>query len=213
MIEELKQRVFRLLLMLPTQKLVVSTGGNVSARDEKSGFVIIKPSGVPYEQLRETDLVVVDSSGNKIEGNLKPSSDTLSHLYIYKHMPEIMGIVHTHSPYATAFASAEMPIPVIFSEMAEEFDGEIPVTDFVLVGDDAIGEQVVKFGEKTKAVLLRRHGVFTMGKTPEKAVDLAILAENAAHTAWLSMMLKPPVQLDKATIDALYYRQQNIYGQ
>ena len=113
-------------------------------------------------------------------------------MYIYKNMPDINGIVHTHSPYATAFAAAERPIPVLFTETAEEFGGEIPLSEFVLIGDEAIGEQVVKFGAKTKAVVLRKHGIFTIGASPEKAVDLAILAENSAFIAWLSIHLESP---------------------
>jgi len=213
MLEDLKLRVSRLLAMLPVNNLVCSTGGNVSARDPESNYVVIKPSGVPYEKLSPDSLVVVDSQGKKIEGKFKPSSDTASHLYIYKNVPEINGIVHTHSPYATAFAAVEKPIPVIFTETAEEFGGEIPLSEFVLVGDEAIGEQVVKYGSKTKAVVLRKHGIFTMGATPEKAVDLAILAENSAFVAWLSFHLGPPAPLSEKDIQALYYRQQNVYGQ
>lgn len=213
MLAELKNRVCRLLSLLPKNNLVRSTGGNVSARDPESGFVVIKPSGVPYEELSPEALVVVNDQGKVIEGKFKPSSDTASHLYIYQKMPDINGIVHTHSPYATAFAAAEKPIPVIFSETAEEFGGEIPLSEFVLVGDQAIGEQVVKFGTKTKAVLLRRHGVFTIGATPEKAVDLAILAENSAFIAWLCIHLNPFTPLPAKEIKALYDRQQNVYGQ
>ncbi len=213
MLAELKNRVCRLLSLLPKNNLVRSTGGNVSAREPESGFVVIKPSGVPYEELSPEALVVVNDQGKVIEGKFKPSSDTASHLYIYQKMPDINGIVHTHSPYATAFAAAERPIPVIFSETAEEFGGEIPLSEFVLVGDRAIGEQVVKFGTKTKAVLLRRHGVFTIGATPEKAVDLAILVENSAFIAWLSLHLNPFAPLPDKEIKALYDRQQNVYGQ
>jgi L-ribulose-5-phosphate 4-epimerase len=213
MLEELKMRVSQLLAKLPENHLVCSTGGNVSARDLETGFVVIKPSGVPYEDLSPDALVVVDDQGNRVEGKFKPSSDTASHIYIYQKMPEINGIVHTHSPYATAFAAAERPIPVLFSETAEEFGGEIPLTEFVLVGDEAIGEQVVKYGAKTKAVILRKHGIFTLGSTPEKAVDLSILAENSAFVAWLSFHLNPPLPLSQKDIQALYFRQQNIYGQ
>jgi L-ribulose-5-phosphate 4-epimerase len=213
MLEELKQRVSQLLAVLPESNLVCSTGGNVSARDPESNYVVIKPSGVPYEELSPEVLVVVDGQGNKVEGKFKPSSDTASHLYIYRNMPEINGIVHTHSPYATAFAAAERPIPVLFTETAEEFGGEIPISEFVLIGDDAIGEQVVKYGAKTKAVVLRKHGIFTIAFTPEKAVDLAILVENSAHIAWLSYHLNSPTPLAEKDIQALYYRQQNIYGQ
>jgi L-ribulose-5-phosphate 4-epimerase len=213
MLEDLKSRVSQLLAMLPENNLVRSTGGNVSARDPESHYVVIKPSGVPYKELSPDFLVIVDERGNKIEGMFKPSSDTASHLFIYKSMPDINGIVHTHSPYATAFAASEMPIPVIFTETAEEFGGEIPLSDFVLVGDEAIGEQVVKYGSKTKAVVLRKHGIFTIGESPEKAVDLAILAENSALVAWLSFHLSLPKPLSDKDIDALYYRQQNVYGQ
>ncbi len=209
----LKLRVSRLLSALPENQLVCSTGGNISARDPATGYVVIKPSGVPYKELSPEALVVVDEQGNKIDGNLKPSSDTASHLYIYKQMPAIHGIVHTHSPYATAFAAAEKPIPVLFTETAEEFGGEIPISDFVLVGDEAIGEQVVKFGAKSRAVVLRKHGIFTMGSSPEKAVDLAILAENSAYIAWLSFHLNSPKPLSDDQIQALYFRQQNVYGQ
>ena len=179
----------------------------------ESGYIVIKPSGVSYAELSPDSLVVVDEQGRKIEGKFKPSSDTASHLYIYKNMPDINGIAHTHSPYATAFAAAEKPIPVLFTETAEEFGGEIPLSEFVLIGDEAIGEQVVKFGFKTKAIVLRRHGIFTIGASPEKAVDLAILAENSAFTAWLSIHLSPPTSLSDKDIQALYFRQQNVYGQ
>jgi len=212
-LEDLRLRVSQLLAFLPENNLVCSTGGNVSARDPGSNYVVIKPSGVPYKDISPETLVVVDMQGNKIEGNFKPSSDTASHLYIYQKMPAINGIVHTHSPYATAFAAAEKPIPVVFSETAEEFGGEIPLSEFALVGDEAIGEQVVKYGSKAKAVVLRKHGIFTIGPSPEKAVDLAILAENSAFIAWLSFHLNPPAPLSEKDIQALYYRQQNVYGQ
>jgi len=213
MLEELKIRVSKLLAELPKNNLVCSTGGNVSARDPESGIVVIKPSGIPYSDLSPDALVVVDEQGAKIEGKFKPSSDTLSHLYIYEKLPGINGIAHTHSPYATAFAASEKPIPVLFTETAEEFGGEIPLSEFVLIGDEAIGEQVVKYGSKTNAVILKRHGIFTIGISPEKAVDLAILAENSAFTTWLSIHLSPPVPLSDKDIQALYYRQQNVYGQ
>jgi len=176
-------------------------------------MVVIKPSGILYPDLTPDKMVVVDLEGHTVQGSLKASSDTLTHLYIYRNRPDVHGIVHTHSPYATAFAAAERAIPVIFSETAEEFGGEIPLTEFVLVGDQAFGEQVVKYGSKTKAVLLKKHGVFTIGTTPEKAVDLAILAENSAFIAWLSFHLNPFTPLPDKEVKALYERQQNVYGQ
>ena len=213
MLGSLKERVLKMLMELPKNDLVCLTSGNVSARDPESGLVVIKPSGVPYTELDADALVVLDMDGKVVEGKLKPSSDTASHLYIYRHMSDIMGITHTHSPYATAFAAAALPVPVYFSETAEEFGGEIPCSEFVLIGDQAIGEQVVKCAAKAHAVILKKHGLFTIGESPEKAVNLAILAENSAHIAWLSLQIGKPLPIPEEDIKALYYRQQNIYGQ
>ncbi len=213
MLGSLKRRVLEMLLELPKNNLVCLTSGNVSARDTESGLVVIKPSGVPYQELDIDSLVVVDLEGKVVEGKMKPSSDTASHLYIYNHMKNIMGVTHTHSPYATAFAAAAMPVPVYFTETAEEFGAEIPCTEFVLIGDQAIGEQVVKYGAKAHAVILKKHGLFTIGESPEKAASLAILAENSAYIAWLSLQIGKPYAISEEDIQALYYRQQNIYGQ
>ena len=213
MLKELRKAVCSLLQEMSSHKLVCLTSGNISARDMKTGLVVIKPSGVPYDELSPQKMVVVDENGQRIWGEYKPSSDTASHLYIYSRMKEIHGIVHSHSPYATAFASAGLPIPVLFSETAEEFGGEIPCTDFVLIGDEAIGKQVVKFAEKTHAAVLKKHGVFTVGETARKALDLAILAENSAYIAWLGKALGAHEPILDTEIEKLYYRQQNIYGQ
>lgn len=213
MLIELREHVCGLLKKLPKYNLVCLTSGNISARDEQSGLVVIKPSGVPYEDLMPEMLAVVEPGGKKIWGDYKPSSDTASHLYIYAKMSEINGIVHTHSPHATAFASAGLPIPVLFSETAEEFGGEIPCSDFVLIGDEAIGEQVVQYGRNTHAVVLKNHGIFTIGSTARKALDLAILVENSAYIAWLGKTLGANESIPSDDIQKLYYRQQNIYGQ
>lgn len=213
MLKKLRGLVCGLLKEMPGNGLVCLTSGNMSARDSASGYVVIKPSGVPYEELTPKKMVIVNSGGKVIWGKLKPSSDTASHLFIYKNLDNIFGIVHTHSPYATAFAAAGLPIPVLFSETAEEFGGEIPVSEFVLIGDEAIGEQVIKYGQRTHAVLLKRHGVFTFGKTPNKALELAVLVENSARIAWLSMQLNSPESIPEEKIRSLYNRQQSIYGQ
>jgi L-ribulose-5-phosphate 4-epimerase len=213
MLEELRDEVCSLLKEMPPHNLVCLTSGNISAREPQSGLVVIKPSGVPYENLTSEMMVVVNGSGQRVWGEFKPSSDTASHLYIYSQMEDINSIVHTHSPYATAFAAASLPIPVLFSETAEEFGGEIPCSEFVLIGDQAIGEQVVKFGFKTHAVVLKKHGVITIGKTARKALDLAILAENSAYIAWLGKALGASEPIPEEDIKKLYYRQQNIYGQ
>jgi L-ribulose-5-phosphate 4-epimerase len=213
MLKELREQVCGLLKELPKHKLVCLTSGNISARDPQSGLVVIKPSGVPYEDLASEMLAVIEPGGKKVWGEYMPSSDTASHLYIYSQMDDIHGIVHTHSPYATAFAAAGLPIPVLFSETAEEFGGEISCSDFVLIGDEAIGEQVVRYGQKTHAVVLKKHGIFTIGTTPRKALDLAILAENSARIAWLGKALGANEEIPAEEIQKLYYRQQNVYGQ
>ena len=147
----------------PKNDLVKWTGGNVSARDPETGYVVIKPSGVRYEVLKPADMVVVDLDGNVIEGDLKPSSDTASHLYIYRQRPDVGGVVHTHSPYATAFAAVGKPIPVYLTAMADEFGGPIPCGGFALIGSEAIGKVVVESIGDSCAVLLKNHGVFTVG--------------------------------------------------
>src|SRR5215207_9346834 len=177
MLEQLKEELYQLHLELPRHNLVVWTGGNVSARDPATGLVAIKPSGVRYEQLRPEQMVVLDLEGNILEGDLKPSSDTYSHLYIYRHRPDVGGIVHTHSTYATAFAAVGRPIPVVLTALADEFGGPIPCAGFATIGDESIGEQVVSTIGSSPAVLLRSHGVFTVGPTAEAAVKTAVMVE------------------------------------
>ena len=158
MLQQLKERVYRLHLELPKYRLVAWTGGNVSARDPDSGLVVIKPSGVLYEALGPEHHVVVTLDGEPVEGDLKPSSDTASHLYIYRHRPDVNGVVHTHSPYATAFAAVGRSIPVCLTAIADEFGGPIPCAGFALIGGQEIGEQVVKHIGSSPAVLLKQHG-------------------------------------------------------
>ena len=142
MLELLRETLWSLHLELPKNELVKWTGGNVSARDPETGYVVIKPSGVRYEDMMPEDMVIVDLDGDVIEGDLKPSSDTLSHLYIYRHRPDVGGVVHTHSPYATAFAAVGKPIPVCLTAIADEFGGPIPCGGFALIGSEAIGKAV-----------------------------------------------------------------------
>lgn len=213
MLEELKIELVNLLLELPRNQLVCLTSGNVSIRDAKTGLILIKPSGVPYDQIEPSKVVVLDIDGNVVEGTCKPSSDTASHLYIYQHRADVNGIVHTHSRFAAVFAGLGKNIPVIITETAEEFGGEIPCSDFVLIGDSEIGKQVVKYGENCNAVLLKKHGVFTFAASARRAVDLAILVENSALIAWHALQMGNPEGFSPEEIEALYYRQQNIYGQ
>jgi L-ribulose-5-phosphate 4-epimerase len=213
MLEHLKEKVYKLHLELPKNQLVVWTSGNVSARDPETGYVVIKPSGVRYEDLKPEHMVVVDLDGQRIEGRLKPSSDTASHLYIYRHRPDVNGVVHTHSPYATAFAALGWPIPVYLTAMADEFGGPIPCGGFALIGGEEIGQVVVESIGDCRAVLLRNHGVFTIGPTAEAAVKAAVMVEDAAHTVWLALQLGRPEEIPPEDVAKLHHRYIHVYGQ
>jgi L-ribulose-5-phosphate 4-epimerase len=212
-LEELKSRVYRLHLELPKYRLVAWTGGNVSARDPESGLVVIKPSGVLYEDLRAEDHVVLDLDGETIEGDLKPSSDAASHLYIYRHRSDINGIVHTHSPYATAFAAVGRSIPVCLTAIADEFGGPIPCAGFALIGGEEIGQQVVSNIGSSPAVLLKQHGVFTVGDTVDAAVQAAVMVEDIARTVWLAMQIGQTAEIPSDVVARLHERYTNVYGQ
>jgi L-ribulose-5-phosphate 4-epimerase len=198
---------------LPKNDLVKWTGGNVSVRDQESGLVVIKPSGVRYEDMKPEHMVVVNLEGDIIEGDLKYSSDTLSHLYIYRHRPDVNGIVHTHSPYATAFAAVNKPIPVVLTAIGDEFDGPIPVGGFALIGGEDIGKIVVEEIGDSPAILLKNHGVFTIGPTAEKAVKAAVMTEDVAKTVWLALQIGQPDELDPEDVKKLHDRYMNVYGQ
>jgi L-ribulose-5-phosphate 4-epimerase len=213
MLETLKDEVCRLHMELPKNNLVAWTSGNISARDPGSGLVVIKPSGVRYESLRPEHMVVVDLDGRVVQGDLKPSSDTASHLYIYRHRPDINGVVHTHSPYATAFAAVNRPIPVVLTAIADEFGGPIPCGGFTLIGDESIGKIVVESIGASPAVLLKNHGVFTIGKTAEAAVKAAVMTEDNARTVWLALQIGVPDEIPAEDVAKLHHRYTHVYGQ
>ena len=213
MLQDLREVLSVLHQELPKNELVRWTGGNVSARDPQSGYVVIKPSGVRYEVLRPEHMVVVDLQGNIVEGKLKPSSDTASHLFIYRALPDVGGIVHTHSPYATAFAAVGQSIPVVLTAMADEFGGPIPVGGFALIGNEDIGKVVVESIGSSRAVLLKNHGVFTIGEDAEAAVKAAVMVEDVAKTVWLAKQIGEPEELSSADIEKLHDRYMNVYGQ
>jgi L-ribulose-5-phosphate 4-epimerase len=213
MLEQLKEELYQLHLELPRHNLVVWTGGNVSARDPETGLVAIKPSGVRYEQLRPDHMVVLDLDGNVVEGDLKPSSDTYSHLYIYRHRPDVGGVVHTHSRYATAFSAVGMPIPVVLTAIADEFGGPIPCGGFSLIGDESIGKLVVENIGSSPAVLLKNHGVFTIGKSAEAAVKAAVMTEDNAAAVWMAMQIGTPDEIPPDAVAHLHHRYKNVYGQ
>ena len=213
MLEQLKEQVWKLHLELPKNGLVKWTGGNVSARDQETGLVVIKPSGVLYEDLRPEDHVVLDLEGKVVEGKLKPSSDTASHLYIYRQRSDVNGVVHTHSPYATAFAAVGKPIPVYLTAIADEFGCTIPCAGFALIGGEEIGRQVVKHIGESAAVLLKNHGVFTVGPTVRDAVKAAVMVEDVAQAVWLALQLGQPDEIPAETVAQLHDRYMNVYGQ
>jgi L-ribulose-5-phosphate 4-epimerase len=213
LLESLREEVWQLHMELPKNNLVTWTGGNVSARDPETGYVVIKPSGIRYETLRPEHMVIVDLDGSRIEGNLKASSDTDSHLYIYRHRPDVNGVVHTHSPYATAFAAVGKPIPVYLTAQADEFGGPIPCGGFALIGGEDIGRIVVESIGDSMAVLLKQHGVFTIGPTPEAAVKAAVMVEDVARTVWYALQIGQPEEIPPEDVAKLNYRYTHIYGQ
>jgi L-ribulose-5-phosphate 4-epimerase len=217
-LSNLREEVYRLHQDLVRANLVVWTMGNVSARDPETGLVVIKPSGVRYEQLTPENMVVVDLEGRVVEGDLKPSSDTASHCYIYREMPQVHGVVHTHSRYATAFAALGTPIPCFLTGMADEFGGEIPCGGFALIGGEEIGREVVRCltGARSPAVILQNHGVFTIGRSAEAAVKAAAMAEDSATTTWLALQLQAlgtPIPISQEHLDKLHHRYTHVYGQ
>jgi L-ribulose-5-phosphate 4-epimerase len=213
MLEKLREQVYQLHLELPRNNLVVWTGGNLSGRDPESGYVVIKPSGVRYEDLHPNNMVIVDLHGEVIEGDLTPSSDVASHLYIYRHRTDVNGVVHTHSRYATAFAALGRPIPVYLTAMGDEFGGPIPCGGFALIGSEAIGKIVIGSIGSSPAVLLKNHGVFTVGKSPEAALKAAVMVEDAAVTVWLALQLGVPEEIPPEEVAKLHQRYTQDYGQ
>ncbi|MDQ3789227.1 MAG: L-ribulose-5-phosphate 4-epimerase [Actinomycetota bacterium] len=214
-ISQLRKEVADLHRELTRYELVIWTAGNVSARVPGEDLMVIKPSGVSYDDLGPDTMVVTDLHGNLVEGDLAPSSDTAAHAYVYRHMPEVGGVVHTHSPYATAWAARGEPIPCVLTMIADEFGGEIPVGPFALIGDDSIGRGIVETlrDSRSPAVLMRNHGPFTVGANARAAVKAAVMLEDVARTVHFARQLGTPDVIDQHHVDRLYARYQNVYGQ
>ena len=214
-IRRLREEVAALHAELLSNQLVVWTAGNVSGRVPGADLLVIKPSGVGYEDVTPETMVVTDLDGQLVEGDLAPSSDTAAHAYVYRHMPHVKGVVHTHSTYATAWAARGEPIPCVLTMIADEFGGEIPVGPFALIGDDSIGHGIVATldGHRSTAVLMRNHGVFTVGRSARAAVTSAVLCEDVARTVHVARQLGTPLPIPPADVDSLYFRYQNAYGQ
>lgn len=218
-VADTRERVAALHAELPRYELVVWTAGNVSERVRGTDLFVIKPSGVSYDELAPDSMVVCTSDGEKIDdgtpANLTPSSDTAAHAYVYRHMPAVGGVVHTHSPYATAWAARGEPVPCVLTMMADEFGGEIPVGPFALIGDDSIGRGIVETlsRSRSRAVLMNNHGPFTIGSDALDAVKAAVLCEEVARTVHISRQLGEPLEIAQDDIDSLFKRYQNVYGQ
>ena len=215
LVADLRRTVAELHGELTRNGLVAWTSGNVSARVPGRDLIVIKPSGVGYDELTASSMVVVDLHGNVVEGELSPSSDTATHAYVYRAMDSVGGVVHTHSPYATAWAAHGQPIPCVLTALADEFGGDIPVGPFARIGGEEIGVGIVETltGSRSPAVLMRSHGVFTIGASARDAVKAAVLCEDAARTVLLARTLGGLTRLEQADIDALHDRYQNVYGQ
>jgi L-ribulose-5-phosphate 4-epimerase len=214
-IASLRREVCALHAELTRYQLVIWTAGNVSARVPGRDLMVIKPSGVSYDDLTPENMVVCDLHGRVVDGDLAPSSDTDAQAYVYREMPHVGGVVHTHSTYATAWASRGESIPCALTMMADEFGGEIPVGPFALIGDDSIGRGIVETltSSRSAAVLMRNHGVFTIGKDARSAVKAAVMCEDVARTVHIARQLGTPIAIDQADVDSLYDRYQNVYGQ
>lgn len=220
-IERTRAVVATLHAELPRWGLVVWTAGNVSQRilvGEAPGpddLFVIKPSGVTYDELTPESMVVCDLDGNLVDGTRAPSSDTAAHAYVYRHMPDVGGVVHTHSTYATAWAARGEPVPCVLTMMADEFGGDVPIGPFALIGDDSIGRGIVETlrDSRSPAVLMRNHGPFTIGRDAKAAVKAAVMVEEVARTVHIARQLGDTIPIAQPDIDSLYARYQHVYGQ
>jgi L-ribulose-5-phosphate 4-epimerase len=214
-VDELRESVAALHAELVRYGLVVWTAGIVSARVPGHDLMVIKPSGVSYDDLSADRMVVCDLSGELVEGDYSPSSDTEAHAHVYRHMPEVGGVVHTHSGYASAWAALGEPIPCVLTAMADEFGGPIPLGPFARIGDDAIGRGIVDTltGHRSRAVIMKNHGVFSIGPDAKAAVKAAVMCEDVARSTFIARQMGPLQPIPQDDVDALYDRYQNVYGQ
>lgn len=227
MLENIKEKVLRANLLLPKSGLVTLTWGNVSELDRETGYIVIKPSGVSYDEMTAEDMVVVDLDGNKIEGRLNPSSDTPTHLELYRKFPEIGGITHTHSRWATIFSQCGRGIPALGTTHADTFYGEIPCTR-MMTPEEIFSDYELNTGKvitelftsetvmQIPAALVYSHGPFTWGKDGAKSVENAIILEEVAMMAWNTLMMNPDAKIQRELLDKHYLRKHGAnayYGQ
>ncbi len=212
LLEKLRNDVWKYNLELPKYGLVVMTSGNISGRDPESGLVVIKPSGYSYEEMTPDDMVVVDLDGKVVEGHLKPSTDTATHLYIYKHRPDVFGIGHTHSTYASSFAALGWPIPAVLTASAM-LGGEIPCGGYATIGGEQIGAEILRTIGTKRAVLLQNHGVFTIGDSARQAAKMAVEVEEIAKITHLAMLKGKPILLTQEQLAETGDMYVTVYGQ
>jgi len=213
MLEKLREEVWQMNLELPKNRLVTMTSGNVSGRDKETNYVVIKPSGVNYEDLKPSHMVVVNLEGKIIEGNLRPSVDTPTHLYIYQHRDDVNGIVHTHSNYATSFAASGKSIPVYLTAMADEFGCSIPVGAYAQIGGEEIGKEIIRSIGNSPAILMKNHGVFTIGSSAKAALKTAVMLEDVAKTIFLALLQGTPEEIPAEEVKRAHNAYKEKYGQ
>jgi L-ribulose-5-phosphate 4-epimerase len=212
LLEKLREIVWKCNLELPKNDLVKMTSGNVSGRDPESGLVAIKPSGVSFEDLTTEDIVVVDMDGRVVEGKLKPSTDTDTHLYVYQHRSDVFGIVHTHSTYASSFAALGQPIPACLTSCGM-LGGEVPLGGYAPIGGADIGQEIIDKIGRALAIIMQNHGVFTIGSSPQQATKMAVEVEEIAKITHLAMLRGQPIMLSESQLEFMVDLYQNNYGQ
>ncbi len=212
LLEELRHQVCKYNLLLPKYGLVVMTSGNISGRDPETGLVVIKPSGLSYDDMTPADMVVVDMDGKVVEGHRKPSVDTATHLYVYAHRPDVLGVGHTHSAYATSFAALGRPIPACLTA-AGMVGGEVHCGGFAAIGGEQIGAEIIRAIGSARAVLLQNHGVFTIGNSPWQAAKVAVEVEEIAKITHLAMLKGQPLWLSREQLAETSDMYEHVYGQ
>jgi len=213
LLPELRRLVCEVNQALPRERLVTMTSGNASGRDPETNYAVVKPSGVSFGDLTPETMLVVDMQCKVVDGDLKPSTDALTHVYIYRRMPQVNAIVHTHSNYATSFAALGLPIPAVLTAIADEFGEPIPCAPYCQIGEEQIGEAVVKNIGTSRAILLQSHGVFTVGPDPKAALKAAVMCEDVAKTVHLAMLKGAPIPIPEEEVRRGYKRYQEKYGQ
>jgi len=212
LLEQLREIVWKCNLELPKNDLVKMTSGNVSGRDPETGLVVIKPSGYSFEELTPAHIVVVDLDGRVVDGNLKPSTDTDTHLYVYQHRPDVFGIAHTHSPYASSFAALGQPIPVCLTSCGM-LGGEVPLGGYAPIGGEDIGQEIIDKIGRALAIIMQNHGVFTIGSSPQQATKIAVEVEEIAKITHLAMLRGQPILLSESQVNYMVDLYRNDYGQ